>query len=250
MTERDEFRGRVAIVTGAGQGIGRAVALKFGQAGSQVVVADLRKPTADRVADEICAAGGRAVSVAADVSQAAQVREMVDAALVAFGRIDILVNNAGIFHAVPFVKMTEAEWDQMLDVHLKGTFLCSRAVVEPMLAQRSGCIVNVGSTSGLTGGTSGAHYAAAKGGIIALTRAMGLELAPYGIRVNAVAPSKIETEMLQGVDTPEARQRLIAKIPVGRIGTPEDIAEVVCFLASSAARYIVGEIIVATGGYR
>jgi 3-oxoacyl-[acyl-carrier protein] reductase len=174
---------------------------------------------------------------------------MVSEVIAAFGRIDILVNNAGIFNAVPFAQMTEAQWDEMLDVHLKGTFLCSRATVEDMIARRSGTIINIASTSGLTGGTSGAHYAAAKGGIVALTRSLGKELARYGVRVNAVAPSKIETAILQGVDTPEARQQLIAKIPIGRIGQPEEIAEVVAFLASDKAGYIVGEVIVASGGY-
>ncbi len=251
MTRADtEFRGRVAIVTGAGQGIGRAIALRLANAGATVGVADLRATTAEAVASEIRSLGEEALAVQVDVSQNSQVKEMAEAVLRTFRRVDILVNSAGIFQAVAFREMTENQWDQMLGVHLKGTFLCSRAVVERMIAQRSGCIINIASTSGLTGGTSGAHYAAAKGGIVAFTRALGLELAGYGVRVNAVAPSKIETSMLQGVDTPEARKQLIGKIPIGRVGTPEDIAEVVAFLASDRASYIVGEVIVASGGYR
>ena len=244
-----EFLDQVALVTGAGKGIGRAVALSLSSVGAKLGVADINLPLAETVAKEIQEAGGKAIPIQVDVTQAEQVQRMVSDVLDTFEHLDILVNNAGIFNAVPFAEMTEDQWDQMLAVHLKGTYLCSRAVVEHMLARGSGCIINMASTSGLSGGTSGAHYAAAKGGIIALTRSLGKELAGRGVRVNAVAPSKIETDMLQSVDTSESRNQLINKIPVGRLGKPEDIAEVVKFLVSESASYIVGEVIVASGGY-
>jgi len=245
----EDIRGKTALVTGAGQGIGRAIALRLASLGARVAVADIRLITAESVADEIQKQGWQALAVEVDVKDGERVQEMVRKVLASFGRIDILINNAGIFKAVPFVTMTEAEWDEMLDVHLRGTFLCSRAAVAGMAARGSGVIINIASTSGITGGTSGAHYAAAKGGIVAFTRSLGKELAHLGIRVNAVAPSKIETAILQGVETPETRRQLIGKIPVGRIGLPEDIAEIVAFLASERSGYIVGEVIVASGGY-
>lgn len=243
-----DMHGKVAIITGGGQGIGRAIALRLSAGGAVICVADLNYSTASEVVEEICERDGKALAIQVDVSQTEQVQHMVKSVLTNFGRVDILVNNAGIFEAVPFYDMTEAQWDRMLNVHLKGTFLCSQAVVGFMLDQGSGCIVNIASTSGLSGGTSGAHYAVAKGGIIAFTRSLGRELASRGIRVNAVAPSKIETEMLQA-KTPEEFAALGRKIPLGRTGKPEEIAEVVAFLASDASSYIVGEIIVASGGY-
>ena len=244
-----EFEGQVALVTGASRGIGRAIALRLAAGGAAVGVASRQRSATQDVANEIRARDGRALALSTDVSDAADVQTMVATLLDAFGHIDILVNNAGIFNRVSFEEMTEAQWRRMLDVHLTGTFLCSRAVIDHMLERGSGCIVNIASTSGLTGGTSGAHYAAAKGGIVAFTRALGQELAGAGIRVNAVAPSKIETDMLQDADSPQAREELREKIPLGRTGRPEEIAEVVAFLASDAASYVVGEVIVASGGY-
>lgn len=249
MTSEMDFDGQVAVVTGAARGIGRAIALRLASSGAIVVVTDKHSAKSEDVVKEILDSGGEAKSIQVDVSKADQVQNMIDETLNAYGRIDILVNNAGIFTAATFPEMTEAQWDEMLAVHLRGTFLCSRAVIGHMLDRGSGCIVNIASTSGISGGTSGAHYAAAKGGVIAFTRSIGKELAGQGIRVNAVAPSKIETDMLQGVDTPEARAQLISKIPVGRLGKPEDIAELVAFLVSEHASYIVGEVIVASGGY-
>ena len=239
---------RVAIVTGAGRGIGRSIALRLASSGIIVCVANLTLSSADNVVKEILQSGNQGMSIQVDVSKPLQVNRLIRSVLSNFGRIDILVNNAGISEPVPFTKMTFAQWKRMLNVHLNGTFLCTRAVIKPMLSQGSGSIVNIASTSGLTGGTSGAHYAAAKGGIIAFTRSIGRELASQGIRVNAVAPSKIDTDML-AVKTSEQRAAVAQKIPLGRIGRPEEIAEVVAFLVSDAASYIIGEVIVASGGY-
>lgn len=244
-----EFQGQVALITGAGRGIGRGIALYLAKLGAKIGVADIQLTLAETVVKEIKEAGGDAIALQADVRKSDQVKHMVEDLLQAYERIDILVNNAGIFTSATFPEMTEEQWDQMIDVHLKGTFLCSRAVVGHMLERGSGVIITMSSTSGISGGTSGAHYAAAKGGILAFTRSIGKELAGRGIRVNSVAPSKIETDMLQGVDTPEARAQLISRIPAGRLGKPEDIAELVAFLASDRASYIVGEVIVASGGY-
>jgi NAD(P)-dependent dehydrogenase (short-subunit alcohol dehydrogenase family) len=243
-----DLYGKIAVITGAGRGIGRAIALRLAGAGAKVAVADLLIENANLVTNEICAQGRQAIAIPVDVSQADLVNRMMTTVLAEFGGIDILINNAGIFKAEPFDEMTEDQWDRMIAVHLKGCFLCCRAAVPHMLERNSGCIINIASTSGITGGTSGAHYAAAKGGIVALTRSLGRELAGRGIRVNAVAPSKIETDMLQA-GTPEARVALIKKIPLGRVGKAEEIANVVAFLASEEASYITGEVIVASGGY-
>lgn len=245
----NEFEGKVALITGAGQGIGRGIAIHLANLGAKIGIADKHLSRAATVVQEIQASGGEAKALEADVCRSDQVNLMVEDLLGSFGRVDIVVNNAGIFNAVPFPEMTEKQWDEMISVHLKGTFLCSSAVIEHMLDRGSGVIINITSTSGLSGGTSGAHYAAAKGGIVAFTRSIGKELAGRGIRVNAIAPSKIETDMLQGVETPEARSQLISKIPAGRLGKVEDIAELIAFLASERASYIVGEVIVASGGY-
>jgi NAD(P)-dependent dehydrogenase (short-subunit alcohol dehydrogenase family) len=242
------FTDRVVIVTGAAFGIGRAVALQFAREGAKLSLCDLDMAGVAEVQRACEELAPPCLVTSVNVSQRADVEACVAATLDRYGRIDVLVNCAGIFGSVPFWDMTEADWDRMIGVHLKGTFLFCRAVIEPMLAQGSGSIVNVGSTSGLTGGTSGAHYAAAKGGVIAFTRSIGRELAGRGIRVNAVVPSKIETRMLQFASD-EQRQALIRKIPLGRTGKPEEIAEVVAFLASDAASYVVGETLVASGGY-
>lgn len=239
---------KVAVVTGGGRGIGRAIAIRLSNDNYVVCVADLIFANAENVAKEIHDLGYQALAIQVDVRKNDQVQNMIQTILEHYGKIDILVNNAGIFQAVPFHEMTEEQWDQMLDVHLKGTFLCSRAVIDSMARQHSGTIINIASTSGITGGTSGAHYAAAKGGIIALTRSLGRELASQGIRVNGVAPSKILTDMLSA-KTDADRIALAQKIPIGRTGNPEEIANIVAFLASDEASYIVGEVIVASGGY-
>ena len=239
---------RAVIVTGAASGIGRAVALNFAQQGARLCICDLNAQGLEETRRLTEHHGIHCLTAEVDVSDPPEVDSFIQRALDCCDTIDVLVNCAGIFQAVPFPEMTLQDWDRMIAVHLRGTFLFSRAVVHQMLSQGSGCIINVASTSGLTGGTSGAHYAAAKGAIIAFTRSIGRELASRGIRVNAVVPSKIETPLLQA-RTPEEYQALVRKIPLGRIGRPEEIANVIAFLASEAASYVIGETIVASGGY-
>jgi 3-oxoacyl-[acyl-carrier protein] reductase len=240
----------VAIVTGSGRGIGRAIALRLAREGYRLCLLSLHRDNVEQVKAEISEKYGHSVfGMSGDVADPRKVDEFVRRSIDTFGRIDALVNNAGVLHQTAFTDMTWPEWNRMISVHLHGTFLMTHAVVPYMLSRASGRVVNIASTSGITGGTSGAHYAAAKGGIIALTRALGKELAPLGLRVNAVAPSKIETNMLQDVKHAAEREELIHKIPVRRLGQPEDIADVVSFLLSNGASYIVGEVVVVAGGY-
>lgn len=239
---------RVAIVTGAASGIGRAVAVRFALEGARLGLCDLNAQGLEETSRLVEPHGIECLPAVVDVSNPPEVTDFVQSVINNFGAIDVLVNCAGIFQAVPFPDMTLEDWDKMIAVHVRGTFLFSRAVVRQMLSQGSGCIVNVASTSGITGGTSGAHYAAAKGAVIAFTRSIGHELASRGIRVNAVVPSKIETPILQA-KTPEELQALSRKIPLGRVGRPEEIANVIAFLASDDASYVIGETVIASGGY-
>jgi 3-oxoacyl-[acyl-carrier protein] reductase len=245
--------GRVALVTGSSRGIGRAVALRFAQEGCRVVLNCRRSLEAAReVASQIEATRpGASLVAAGDVSSREEVEGIVAAALRSFGGLDILVNNAGTAgRGLGFLDIRDDDWRTMIETTLTGAFLCARAVIPHMLKGRWGRIVNIASTSGITGGTSGAHYAAAKGGLISMTKALSAEIAPRGITVNCIAPSKIETEMLWQSLGPGEKERLLAKIPVGRFGTPQDIAALALFLASEAAGYITGETVVASGGYR
>lgn len=243
-----DFQNKVVLITGAASGIGRATVLNFAQAGTELSLFDLNDEGLEETSGMVGQLGNECLKTVGDVSNQHQVDTCVQRTVEAYGSVDILVNAAGIFKGQEFSGMTVEEWDKMIAVHLRGTFLFSRAVVPHMLSHGGGCIINVSSTSGITGGTSGAHYAAAKGGIIAFTRSIGRELAGRGIRVNAVVPSKIETPMLQA-NTPEEHRAIASKIPLGRTGRPEEIANVIAFLASDAASYIIGEIIVASGGY-
>ncbi len=240
------LKDKVAAVTGGGQGIGRAIALALGREGANVVVADLDLEAAGQAVREIEAGEGRALAVRADVTQPADAAAIVQAAVEAFGRLDILVNNAGIYPSADIVDMDAAQWDLVLAVNLKGTFLCSQAAVRRMIAQGRGTIVNVASVDAKTRTTGNAHYAAAKAGVISFTRTLACEMAPHGIRVNAVAPGWIATETLKAKS--DRWKRAIEEIPVGRLGTPEDVAEAVLFLVSDVAGYITGEVLDVNGG--
>jgi 3-oxoacyl-[acyl-carrier protein] reductase len=242
------IRKKIAIVTGAGRGIGRAIARRLAIEGMVLIIADIDRSQAETVSKEIENSNNQAIPIEVDVSKYDQVKKMIDNVLFRYGYIDILVNNAGIYHRVSLPELTEELWDRMIEINLKGTFLCTKAVVDHMIKQNSGWIVNITSTSGITGGTSGAHYAAAKGGVIAFTRSIARELASYNIYVNAVAPSKIETDMLL-LNGNDGILSISKQIPLGRTGKPEEIAEIVYFLTTPASSYIVGEVIVASGGY-
>jgi len=242
------FKDQVAIVTGAARGIGRAIALAFVEEGAKVVLADIDGERLARLREEIVDRGGEALPVPCDISKSSDVKEMVDQVLKAFGRIDVLVNNAGIIRRGTIETVTEEDWDRVISINLKGTFNCCKAVVAPMKQQGGGSIVNVSSISGKMGDiTSAPGYGPSKAGGDALIKTLARQLAPYGIRANAVAPHAIETEM-SAQWSEERRREIIAAIPLGRLGRPGDVAQAVLFLASDAASFITGEILDVNGG--
>lgn len=228
---------RTAIVTGAGSGIGRAIAIKLAAEGYNVLVNDFRLDAAQSVAKEI---GINARAAAGDVSLEADVAAMVSTAEAAFGPITHLVNNAGFVHQARFVDLTPADFDRMIAVHLRGTFLCIRAVLPGMLAQKTGVIVNIASQLGQIGGIELAHYAAAKAGIIGMTKSIAREVSAKGVRVNAVAPGPINTPLVRSLSEDWQRAKA-AELPLGRFGEPEEIAATVAFLCSPAAALFVGQ---------
>ncbi len=228
-----------AVVTGAASGIGRAIATHLAGAGARVLIADLDGPRAEQVAAGLRDTGGRVTAVAADVADAADV-DALFAAAEASGAVTLLVNNAGHVHQARFEALDVADFDRMIAVHLRGTFLCCRRAVPSMLAAGQGVIVNIASQLGQIGGVELAHYAAAKAGIIGLTKSMARELGKRGVRVNAVAPGPIDTELVQNL-SPEWRRAKLAELPLGRFGTPEDVAGTVAFLASPAAAIYAGQ---------
>jgi 3-oxoacyl-[acyl-carrier protein] reductase len=236
---------RVAIVTGGGRGIGRAIALRLAEAGANIVVNDIEPVEA--VIKEIKAMGRQALPVVADVSSASEVERMVAEAISAYGRIDILVNNAGIARDQLLLRMTEEDWDRVLAVDLKSVFLCTRAVLKYMVKQRWGRIISLSSIAGIMGNPGQASYAAAKAGIIGFTRTVAKEVASRGITVNAIAPGFIDTEMTRHLKA-DWKDELKKQIPLGRLGSPGDVAEAVAFLASDAASYITGQVLVVDGG--
>jgi NAD(P)-dependent dehydrogenase (short-subunit alcohol dehydrogenase family) len=238
----------IAIVTGAGQGIGRAIALGMAREGASVFIADLNGANGTAVKQEITARGGRAAALCTDISEEQSVRAMVDVALKEFHRIDILVNNAGIFPTSPVEEMQEEEWDRVIGTNLAGTFLCSKAVVPHLLARRSGRIISLTSGRAFQGAKNGAHYAASKAGIIGFSKSLALELAPHGITVNVLCPGITDTAQPRGHQTEEQIYAQGQRVPLGRIGQPEDLVGPAIFLASEAARFITGQTILANGG--
>ncbi|MGQ9583665.1 MAG: 3-oxoacyl-ACP reductase FabG [Thermoplasmatota archaeon] len=240
------LKDRVAIVTGGGNGIGEATCALFASEGARVVVADVDSPSAERVSAGIRAAGGAAVPVAVDVRKAAEARAMVETALREFGRVDILVNNAGINRDAMMKKMTEEQWDAVLDVNLKGTFICSQAAASPMMERKYGRIINT-SSIGALGNIGQANYSASKAGVMGLTRTLALELARYNITVNCVAPGATKTQMTAGIP-PDIAARFMESIPLRRFAEPSEIASAHLFLASEEASYITGQVIFVDGG--
>ena len=238
--------GRVAIVTGASRGIGRAIALRLAAAGARIV-AGARADHAHSVVGEIDAAGGTAVGVTLEVTESASVSGMVQTALDRFGRIDVLVNNAGIVRDQLLLRMKPEDWDAVIATNLTAAFACCRAVLRPMVKQRSGRIVNIGSVVGQTGNPGQANYAASKAGLVGFTRSLALEVASRGITANVVAPGLIETDMTAALDK-RARDALCSRIPMRRLGTPDDVAGAVCFLVSDEASYITGQVLSINGG--
>lgn len=242
------LNGRVAIVTGASRGIGRAIALKLAQKGAAVVVNYAgRADAAAQTAESIRAAGGRALVFQADVAVPDDAVAMVKAANEAFGRVDILVNNAGVTRDNSIFWMKDEDWDQVLEVNLKGAFNCARAAARGMVKNHYGRIINISSVVGLMGNSGQANYCAAKAGLIGFTKAMARELGSRNITVNAVAPGFITTEMTAGLPE-EAREKMLAQVPLKRFGGTEEVAEVVAFLASDAAGYVTGQTIAVDGG--
>ena len=238
---------RVAIVTGSGRGIGRAIALKLAEVGATVVITDINQASAKSVADEIKAMNQQSLAILADVSLASDVIKMVEEVKATYGKVDILVNNAGITRDQLLVRMTDEDWDKVLNVDLKSVFLCTRAVLRGMIKQRWGRIISIASIVGLVGNQGQANYASAKAGIIGFTRSIAKEVASRGITVNAIAPGFIESEMTQQLSETQ-KQELKKMIPLGYVGSPHDVAEAVAFLASEEARYITGQVLNVDGG--
>ena len=249
MTDTTELAGKVAIVTGAGQGMGYAVAHRLAAAGASVVVNDVNAAAAEQTADSLRAAGRAALAVPGDVGSSQDVRGIVAAALDRYGGIHILINNAGVLRPTAVIDIEEAEWDLVVNVNLKGTYLCSRAVLPAMREAGWGRIVNFSSTAGKNVSTvGGAHYTAAKAGVLGFTRHLAKEAAPYGITVNAVCPGLIDTEMVRATISDEQTSAYAASFPIARLGLPEEVAELVAFLASDRAAYITGASLDINGG--
>ncbi len=243
---------KIAIVTGARKGIGRAIALALAKEGANVVVSDVSQEDCQKVVTEIKALGRKGLALKCDVSSRVEVEDMIRRTVAEFGKVDILVNNAGVISFKPFLELTDEDWDNTLNVNLKGQFLCARAVAGEMVKNKWGRIINVASIS--SGGCGIAfpliaHYTASKGGVMALTEALALELTPQGINVNAICPGAIDTDMAKGTKESGQIEQVLLRIPKGRLGQPEDIANLAVFLASEESDYISGAAIVIDGGW-
>ncbi|MEX0761586.1 MAG: SDR family NAD(P)-dependent oxidoreductase [Dehalococcoidia bacterium] len=253
-----DLSGKAAVVTGGAAGIGRSIAERLAEAGASVLVADVNGSAASGTAAELQKAGSRVEAVTADVSNVADIRKMVDECVERFGSVDILVNNAGVFPFASAESMTEEQWDHVLDINLKGTFFCSQAAAKVMREKGGGKIINIASIDALHPAGSLAHYDASKGGVLMMTRSLALEWAVHGIYVNAILPGAISTPgvasqsqaaMTSGVTLEQMLESFTARIPLKRMGEPDDIAKVALFLASSASSYMTGSQIVVDGGF-
>jgi 3-oxoacyl-[acyl-carrier protein] reductase len=242
-----ELKDKVALVTGGAQGIGKTIGEELTRAGAHVVLGDVNLEGAQATAEEINNNGGSASAVKIDVSNAAEVQQVFDLILKDKKPVDIVVNNAGITRDGLMVRMKESDWDLVLDINLKGCFLCSQQAAKHMMKQKSGAIVNISSIVGVMGNFGQANYSASKAGVIGLTKTLAREVASRGIRVNAVAPGFIDTEMTRVLEE-TVRQKLIEQIPLARLGLPEDVARCVAFLVSDKSSYITGQVINLNGG--
>lgn len=241
------LEGKVALVTGSAQGIGKSIALVLARDGADCIISDVNLELAEKTAEEIRSTGRKALSVRSNVVDAGDVAAMMQAGIDEFGKIDILVNNAGITRDGLLMRMKDEDWDQVLNVNLKGAFLCIRAVSRTMMKKRSGRIINIASIVGAMGNVGQANYVASKAGLIGLTKTVARELASRGVTCNAVAPGFIETSMTQ-VLADDVKEKLMAQIPMGRLGSTEDVAHAVRYLASDDAAYITGQVLHVNGG--
>ena len=248
-----DLKNKVAIITGARRGIGRSHALTLAKAEAKVVVADISQEDCQKVVEEVKKAGGEAIAVKCDVAKKEEADNMVKAAVEKWGKVDILVNNAGICQFKPFLELTEEEWDRTLDINLKGYFLCAQAAAKEMVKQKSGVIINIASVAmgqqGI-GFPNIVHYCASKGGIVGMTEALAVELAPFNIRVNAIAPGMIETPMIDPVkQDSKTMEAMLARVPMHRVGKPEEVSNLVLFLASNESSYMTGSTVIIDGGW-
>jgi 3-oxoacyl-[acyl-carrier protein] reductase len=234
------------VITGGAQGIGKSIAECCAEEGARIVINDINSTYLQALRQTLESSGVQAIAIEGDISIRSSAEKLIEASVNKFGGIDVLVNNAGIMKTIPFLELTEKDWDETIKVNLKGTFNCAQAAARHMVRQRGGRIINLSSRAYL-GSPKMAHYAASKAGILGLTRCMAMELGSYGITVNAVAPSQIDTEMLRSISGGFIEDR-IQKVPLRRLGLPEDIAHAVVFLASAEASYITGEVLHVTGG--
>jgi 3-oxoacyl-[acyl-carrier protein] reductase len=243
-----KLENKVTIVTGAGKGIGKAISTVFAREGAVVVLSDIDLKSVEIVEKEIKVEGGFAEPFKVDVSDKKSVRDLIEKIIEKYGKIDILVNNAGIFSSTPIESMSEDEWDRIININLKGVFLCSQAVMKVMKKQKSGRIINISSLAAKVGGIyAGANYAASKAGVISLTKSLAKQLADYGITVNAVAPAAIDTDMTKSFPK-KVNENFLKNIPLHRFGKPEEVAETVLFLASEGASFITGATLDINGG--
>jgi meso-butanediol dehydrogenase / (S,S)-butanediol dehydrogenase / diacetyl reductase len=243
------LQGKVAIVTGGGSGIGRAAAERFAEEGARVVVAEYSANAGQETADLICGAGGDAIFIQVDVADAEQVQRMVQATVERYGRIDVLFNNAGVLAFGTVTDTDESIWDRVMAVNVKGTYLCSKYVIPHMIAGGGGSIINASSSTGAHDANANtAAYVASKGAVTLLTRCMAIDYAPHGIRVNSIAPGPTDTPMLRDALSPEALEQFAATFPMGRLGTPRELANAVLFLASDEASFVTGLTMAVDGG--